>query len=263
MTQAQKLELSAQPPHPALLCSGLSGGYAGEQIISAFSFEFRSGRVYGLLGANGAGKSTLLRLLSAVLPAPAGSIGLDGRSLHSLGSRQRARLLAMVPQSAMPVEGLTVAEALGLARLPYSEQQDPQGSECIAAAAAALGLEQHLSQDCSRLSGGQWRRVLTAQGLAQLGPQGGVLLLDEPGAFLDPPARAQLFRRLQAEARERGRCVLVTLHDLPAAGEHCDELLLLKQGRLLASGSPEAMLQPELLAELYSEAVEAEKREVA
>ncbi len=250
--QAATGNTAVDSPAPALASTQLCGGYGRERVVDSFSFEFLPGRVYGLLGANGAGKSTLLRLLAAILLPVAGEVRLEGRPIGSLSARQRARLLAMVPQMAQPVSSLRVSEALALARLPYSSGPDPSGQQCIDAATRAMGLEELLEQDCDRLSGGQWRRLLTAQGLAQLGSQGGVLLLDEPGAFLDPPARSQLFDRLRREASENSRCIVVTLHDLPAAGEHCDELLLLKAGRLLAHGAPEMMLQPGLLAELYS-----------
>lgn len=232
-----------------LACTALAGGYPRRLVLKDFNFDFQPGRVYGLLGPNGAGKTTLLRLLAGVLSPSGGGIELDGRPLGSFSARGRAQRVALVPQLTPGQFPLSVREMVALGRYPY-----PTGSsdsQAVNSAMSALALDELAGRACDELSGGEWRRVLVAQGLAQLDSSGGVLLLDEPSAYLDPPARRLLFACLRDAANRAGRCVVVSLHDVAGAEQHCDELLLLRGGELLAHGPAAGLLSEALLARLY------------
>jgi len=234
-------------------------------IVDQLSAEVPGGAFAALLGPNGAGKTTLLNGLSGFLPPAAGEVRLNGTLLSTLTPRQRARLVALVPQVSRQDLPLTVREAVALARYPHMRPSfSPAGiiNGTVATALKSLGLAELAERRVSALSGGELRRMLLAQGLVQETP---LLLLDEPTAFLDPPARRMIMDEMRRVARERQLTVLAALHDIDLAREFADYILLIKDGRLLAAGEPSAILTPDNLAGLYGcdprwlEAVEVQR----
>jgi len=234
-----------------LILKNLAVGYAQKPIVRGVSARFQPGQLACILGANGAGKTTLLRALAGYLPLAAGSIELGNLELSRLTPRQRARNIAAVPQVAQDLLPLTVRQAVAMARYPFlTSRMQLNGADgtAIDAALAAMNLEKLASSQCSKLSGGEWRRVLIAQGLAQ---ETAVLLLDEPTAFLDPPAQRHILAHVRRLALERDLIVLAVLHDFNLAREYAAQVLLLRAGELLASGAPATTLNQTLLAQLY------------
>lgn len=234
-----------------LQVTGLTAGYGKTPVLSGFSATCQAGCITALLGSNGAGKTTLLRAMVGCLHIQAGTILLGDLDLVALSSRERARHVALVPQVSPDILSLRVAEAVGLARYPQRNGRFTNGgsdNSAVQSALAAVELEAYAGRRCSELSGGEWRRVLVAQGLAQE-PQ--VLLLDEPTTFLDPPARRRMLHMLRELASERQLIVLTVLHDLELAKEYAAQALLLRDGKLLAAGTPDTALTSERLGELY------------
>ncbi|MBN2082252.1 ABC transporter ATP-binding protein [bacterium] len=234
-----------------LIISDLSIPVGHELIVDRFSARVPGGAFAALLGPNGAGKTTLLGGLSGYLPIAAGEVTLNGTLLATLTPRQRARQVALVPQVSRQDLPLTVREAVALARYPHMRANfSPAGiiNGTVAAALESLGLSELAERRVGSLSGGELRRMLLAQGLVQETP---LLLLDEPTAFLDPPARRMIMDEMRRVARERELTVLAALHDIDLAREFADYILLIKDGRLLAGGEPAAILTPDNLAGLY------------
>jgi iron complex transport system ATP-binding protein len=238
-----------------LILSNVGAGYGARGVVHGVGLTLRSGGLTAILGPNGAGKTTLLRALTGFLPLSSGSISwrsADGHSidLSRLTQRERARYLAYVPQLADEAVSLSVREALQIAARAGGGADRALGAR-VDAALEALDLTALSEARCAALSGGQWRRVLLAQGLAQVTP---VLLLDEPTAFLDPPGRFDLLELLQRLARERDLCIVSVLHDPQLAARFAAQAVTLKAGRVFQAGSPAAVIVPDILAALYDSA---------
>ena len=237
--------------HGELLVYNLTTGYGARDVLREIDASFPSGQITCLLGSNGAGKTTLLRALAGYLPVRSGTIRFDGMDVTQLIPRSRARYIACVPQVGQDAVPLSVREAVGLARFPHLTHRlsgNGGDEQVISAALETMELTALAGRPCSRLSGGEWRRVLIAQGLAQATP---VLLLDEPTAFLDPPARRWILHRIRELAVKRNLTVVMVLHDLDLAAEYAAEVHLMRSGRIIATGTPADVLTTGRLTELY------------
>ena len=236
-------------PQAAVEVVDISRWYGNVVAVNGISFALEPG-VTGLLGPNGAGKTTLLRLLSGSLVPREGEIRLDDRVLGELGDRERARALAVVPQSESSPFPVTVREMVGMGRYAHLGPWESVGTRDRAVvdealercAVAALAVRQ-----LDELSGGERQRARIARALAQEAP---VLLLDEPTAGLDLRYRMELFHLLQ-ELRADGLALLVVTHDLNLAARFADRLLLLDRGRERAGGAPRDVLSRETLEDVY------------
>ncbi|HEY8491423.1 MAG TPA: heme ABC transporter ATP-binding protein [Dehalococcoidia bacterium] len=240
---------------PVLAARGLRAGYGGREVLRGLDLSLSPGEVLGVVGPNGSGKSTLVRVLSGVLRPRAGTVLLMGRDLRAFSARELARTVAVVPQAASLPEGFTALQIVLMGRTPYLGLLASEGPEDLAAARRAMEQTDVLrlaDRPVQRLSGGERQRVVAARALAQEAP---VLLLDEPTAHLDVGHQTALFDLVHRLARERRLAVLAVVHDLTLAGQYCDRLLLLKDGRALAGGPPEQVLTPERVTEAYGVAV--------
>ncbi|EZH80564.1 MAG: heme ABC transporter ATP-binding protein [Pseudomonas sp.] len=220
-------------------------------VLSDIDLQLRPGEVLGVLGPNGAGKSTLLAALTGELPASTGQVTLDQRALDDWSGPERARRLAVLPQSSSLNFAFRVEEVVAMGRLPHDSGRvrDAQVvQEALHAADAA-----HLTgRSYLELSGGERQRVHLARVLAQLWPggDGQILLLDEPTSMLDPLHQHTCLQAVRHLA-ESGAAVLVILHDLNLAARYCDRLLLLEQGRAHALGTPAEVLRAEPLQAVF------------
>ena len=201
----------------------------GELAIEAVSFELQGGSLTALVGPNGAGKSTLLQAIAGQLPLESGSIQLDGRPLTLPLAR---RQLALMPQRgeiawAFPI---TVRELVGLGRLVAARP----GCCDVEAALQRVGLAALAKRRLDQLSGGQQQRALLARTLVQPAQ---VLLLDEPCAAIDPPARTALLQ-VMGQLRDAGLTLLVSSHDWGHDLDAYDRVLVLDR-QLLADGTPQ------------------------
>lgn len=212
-------------------------------VLAGVDVKLEPGEVLGVLGPNGAGKSTLVGAMSGELPVSAGEVLLQHKPLCDWSGPERARRLAVLPQSSTLSFAFRVDEVVGLGRLPHDSGFEADRAIVLAALHAADA--QHLAQrSYLSLSGGEQQRVHLARVLAQLWPgrTGQVLLLDEPTAMLDPLHQHSILHAIRQFA-ELGGAVLVILHDLNLAARYCDRLLLLADGRVRLSGTPEQVLQ--------------------
>lgn len=237
---------------PILQTRGLRAGYGEDEILHGLDLSLTSGEMVALLGPNGSGKSTLLRVLAGLLAPSAGQVLLDGRDLHSYDSRQRARLVGLVPQYATIPFAFSVLDIVAMGRHPYLGLLESPGTKDFDVINAALartdctGLRDRL---VTELSGGELQRVIIARALTQ---EPRVLLLDEPTAHLDLRHQLDIARLLLQLNAEEGLTVLWVSHDLNLASEFCPRLLLLRNGSLVADGTPEEVVTAQTLREVYS-----------
>ncbi|WP_330333967.1 ABC transporter ATP-binding protein [Streptomyces sp. NBC_00536] len=219
----------------------------GHTLLHGVDLAARPGETVGVVGPNGSGKTTLLRCVHGTLRPTAGRVVLDGVDAASLGVKQRARRIAVVPQDASGTFGLTVREVVAMGRSPHKrfwEQDGPGDARRVAAALETVGAGELAERRFDELSGGERQRALVARALVQ---DTGLLALDEPTNHLD--IRYQL--DILGLVRGLSATALLVLHDLNLAATFCDRLYVLKAGRAVASGTPEEVLTEELLAEVY------------
>ncbi|MFD1611763.1 ABC transporter ATP-binding protein [Sphingomonas tabacisoli] len=220
------------------------------KVLDGVSAELRSGRVTALLGPNGAGKSSLLRAILALIPADGGCATLDGTDITELDPRIRARRLGYLPQSAELAWNIPARSVVELGRAPHRSPfsgMTAADHDAVELAMALTDTTTFADRLTGELSGGERARVLLARVLAG---EPDWLLADEPLSSLDPAHQVDMLERLHGFA-QGGRGVIVVLHDLGHAARIADDVLLLKEGRLLAAGAAETVLQPELLEQAY------------
>ncbi|QEE60319.1 ABC transporter ATP-binding protein [Salinibacterium sp. dk2585] len=225
--------------------SGVSVSIDGRPVLRDIRASAPGGLVTGVLGPNGAGKSTLLRVIGGIMAPDAGTVAIDGTDLAALPRRERARRIALLEQNATPSTDLTAREVVQLGRIPHRRGLlSPTDSPSVDAALEAAGVTDIADRHWHTLSGGQQQRVQVARALAQ---EPGVLLLDEPTNHLDVHAQLSLLRQV----RGLGVTAVMALHDLTLAAAHCDRILLLDDGCLVAAGTPAEVLQPATISTVY------------
>lgn len=213
------------------------------RVLDDVSATLRPGRVTAILGANGSGKTSLVRALAGLLPGP---VHLDGKRVDSMDPRERARTIGYLPQDGAVHWDVTVENLVALGRLPHRAPfagLSAQDEAVIAQAMAATDTQELSGRLVAELSGGERARVLLARVLAG---QPRWLLADEPLASLDPVHQLGLLDRLRDLAGE-GMGVVIVLHDLIQAARGADDVLLLRQGRLVAFAPVAQALSPEHL----------------
>lgn len=220
-------------------------------VLDAVSARIEEGRFVGLVGPNGAGKSTLLRAIGAVLKPESGAVLLDDENVHALSSRAASRRVATVPQDTSLSFDFDVRDVVAMGRTPYRSrfrsETDTAGEAAIAEALSRTETEAFADRSISAVSGGERQRVVLARALAQDTP---ILLLDEPTASLDINHQIRTLELVRELANE-GKTVIAAIHDLNLAAHYCDELVLLSEGRVLDSGSPENVLTERNLRDAF------------
>ncbi|RJK96540.1 ABC transporter ATP-binding protein [Vallicoccus soli] len=210
-------------------------------MSTALSAAALRGTLTAVLGPNGSGKSTLLRTLAGLQPALGGRALLDGEDLLALPGPERARRVGVVLTERVEPGLLTARDVAALGRtphLPWGARLRPQDDEAVGWALDAVGAAGLAGRRFAELSDGERQRVLTARALAQ---EPGLLLLDEPTAFLDVPARVSLLALLRRLAAERDLVVVLSTHDLELALRLADRVWLVGADGALREGSPEAL----------------------
>lgn len=234
----------------SLSLRGIEVALGGRPVLRGVDLEVAPGEVVALVGPNGAGKTTLVRVASRVLAPDAGEARFDGRPLAAWTRRALSRAIAVVPQDTGTPFPFRAGELVVMGRAPHQPLMGFDRSDDVGEAQRALdrmGIAHLADRSVFELSGGERQLVAFARALAQ-DPQ--LLLLDEPTAFLDLRHRVRVLSVIR-ELAARGRAALVVSHDLNLATRTCDRLVVLRDGLIAASGSPEAVMTAELLADVY------------
>ncbi len=220
-------------------------------VVKAVSCTVGSGGWLALIGPNGAGKSTLIRAVAGLV-GYAGTIRLDAVDVQAMKARERAKVLAYVPQEPVLPPDLTVAEYVLLGRTPHLGYLATPGRydrERADAAMDRLDVTRLAGRRLARLSGGERQRAVLARALAS---EPRVLLLDEPTSMLDVGHEQQVLDLVDRLRTDSGLTVVSTLHDLTIAGQYADTLVLLDGGRVVAAGRPQAVLTKDLIESVYA-----------
>lgn len=229
---------------------GLDFGYNGFRLeVEALSFP--AGKITAIIGPNGAGKTTLLKCLAGLLPTRRRTVFYDSQDIASLKEQAKAKIISYVPQEHSLAFNYSVLEFVVMGRAAHLSLFSLPSARDLEIARRSLdyvGLPSFASRTLSELSSGERRLVLIARSLAQETP---VLLLDEPTTFLDLRHGLEILELVQRLAKERGKTIILTLHDINQAAHFADNLVLLKEGQVVASGCPGEVLSEELIEKVY------------
>lgn len=233
---------------PLLVAAGMHVLRGARTVVEGFELSAAPGFVYALTGPNGAGKSSALKALAGLLPS-SGQLQVAGRPLQSLSPRERAKLLAYVPQQSLLQSGISVREVVLQGRYAHDPVWPHKHKHAVAIEQAmretdVLALAE---RPWNQLSGGEQRRVLLARALATEAP---VILLDEPTTSLDVAHALQLLLVLR-ELAKQGRCIVAVLHDLDQVARYADHSVLLQHGKSVAAGPTAEVITTENIRAVY------------
>ena len=247
-----------------LQAANLRFGYTSALVVDDVSIDVGRRALVGVLGPNGSGKTTLLRLLAGTLRPQSGRVTLDGADLTRIPRAAVARRLAVVPQETQLAFEYTALEIALMGRYAHLRAFEVEGPADLASANAALdatGTRELGARPFNTLSGGEKQRVVIASALAQLdqgeGPTakgqgpGRLLFLDEPTASLDLHYQVEMANVIRRLHDEQDISIVLSTHDLHFAAAVCEDVILLRRGRVLARGATADVLTPAALAELY------------
>ncbi len=221
-----------------------------KKLLDDVSFKIEKGKLVGLIGPNGAGKSTLLKSLLGLHDLSSGHIEFQGKPLHHTPIAKRGRHISYVAQGNICHWPMSVAKVIEMGRLPHQRlfrQQSAKDRQAIENALDTFDVTHLKDRLVSTLSGGERARVMLARAFAG---QPDVLLADEPTADLDPGHQLQVMNVLQAQAR-KGCSIVIVLHDLNLASRYCDDLYLLQNAKVLATGPVSDVITPPQMARAY------------
>ena len=247
----------SESPH-VLEAEGLEFAYAGgEPVLRGVDLATPAERFVCVLGPNGSGKTTLLRCLLGQLAPSRGSIHLDGRPLGAYSPRELARQMAYVPQFPRSAFSFTVRQIVLMGRYPRMGSLGIAGAQDREVARLAMEMTDALrfaDRTLEELSGGEAQCVMIARALAQ---QPSVTLLDEPTSHLDIRNQLSIYRMMRRLADDWKMAVVCVSHDVNLAARFADRLVLMRDGRVAASGSPAEVVRPEVLSEVYGVEIES------
>ena len=233
-----------------LTVRGLQVDLASKNIVSNIDLEVSVGQWTCIIGPNGAGKSSLLKALAGIIPST-GEVLIDGTNMRDLSQRDRACWIAYVAQEPVMPTGMRVFDYVLLGRTAHLKMlatESPKDLEITHYVISELDLVEFIDRDIATLSGGERQRVAIARALTQASP---IILLDEPTTALDVGYQQEVLELIDKLRNEKKIAVISTMHDLTVSGLYPDRLLLLAQGRVVASGSAESVLTPENIAQHY------------
>ena len=231
--------------------SGLDVGYGDTVVVESVDIEGLRGQIICLMGPNGAGKSTILRTLSGLLAPVSGTVYIGKDDIRKMDRPTRAKELAVVLTERLSPGLTTVYEIVSMGRYPYTNfwgKLSPQDHAIIRESLKNVGAESLADRNYDSLSDGEKQKVMIARALAQQ-PQ--LIILDEPTSHLDIKHKIEVISILNSLCRSRQITVILALHDIDLAIKSCQTVILVKDGRILASGRPEAVVGEDTIQTLY------------
>ncbi|GHH46810.1 ABC transporter ATP-binding protein [Streptomyces candidus] len=241
----------ATGPVTRLRAASLSLGYEDRTVVHELDLAIPDGRVTVIVGPNACGKSTTLRALGRLLKPKGGAVLLDGAELARIPTKKIAQSIGLLPQTPVAPEAITVADLVSRGRQPHQawwKQWSADDERAVTAAMERTDVAALAERPVDALSGGQRQRVWIAMALAQ---ETDLLLLDEPTTYLDISHQVEVLDLVRQLNREQGRTVVVVLHDLNQAARYADHLVAMKEGLVVAEGTPDEVVTAELVREVF------------
>ncbi len=235
---------------PAIEAKDVEFGYTSEPLFDGLSVAVEAGEFVGLVGPNGSGKTTFLNLLTRALKPSRGTILVEGENIESYSARSLARKIAVVPQESSFIFPFSVSEIVLMGRAPHldSIMESEEDFEIAMEAMRMTEVDHLAARRVTNLSGGEKQGVLIARALAQ---RPGILLLDEPTAFLDIKHQVDIYDILTRLNEERGMTIVAVSHDLNLAAHYCRRVLVFRRGELMFDGPPEEAITTETVRDVY------------
>jgi iron complex transport system ATP-binding protein len=230
-------------------------GYFGHEVLKDISFNVERKDFFGIIGKNGAGKSTLLKILSKLLDSYKGDVFIDNKNLKSFKSKDLAKILSFLPQYLDIDMPFNVLDFIMFGRLPYMnifKFPSRNDRKIVEKIMAFLNITNLSKRKITELSGGEKQKVLIAQVLAQ---ETDIIIFDEPTSHLDIGSQNNILKLLRKLNEKHNKTIILTIHDLNAAGEFCSKLLLLENGSICKYGVPEEVLNCKDIQRIYDTSV--------
>ncbi|MBV6684363.1 ABC transporter ATP-binding protein [Bacillus sp. JRC01] len=229
----------------------LTLAYGERTIIDQMDLDIPKGEITVFIGGNGCGKSTLLRSIARLLKPKEGSVLLDGESISRLSTKEVARKMAILPQTPVSPEGLTVLQLVKQGRYPHQswlKQWSRKDEEIVEDALRATGMEEFRDRKVDELSGGQRQRAWIALTLAQ---DTDIILLDEPTTYLDMTHQIEILDLLFELNEREGRTIVMVLHDINLACRYAHNIVAIRAREVYAQGKPEDVISCELVKNVF------------
>ncbi|HNX09596.1 MAG TPA: ABC transporter ATP-binding protein [Methanothrix sp.] len=241
-----------------LIVKDLQFGYNSRTILNGISLELRPKEMLGVIGPNGSGKSTLIQCIDGLLRPETGSILLDGKELKDISRKELARKVGYVPQTtSRSFFPSTVIDTVLMGKRPHlgwrSSNKDVKN---VIQVLRLIGIEDLAMRDINELSGGQQQKVLIARALAQ---EPAMLLLDEPTSNLDIKHQLEVVEIIREKVMEKSISAIMAVHDLNLAAKYTDRIVMMKDGKVFATGTPESVLTTENIRAVYGVVAEVIK----
>ncbi|MDD4278639.1 MAG: ABC transporter ATP-binding protein [Candidatus Sumerlaeales bacterium] len=220
-------------------------------VIDSVCHTFDDGMIHVIVGSNGSGKSTLLKLLTGILTPTSGTIRIDNSIMTKVYSKHLARMISYVPQKVNQLFPYTVMDMVMMGRSPYLKPLslffNEHDHECASHALTQLGIEHLKDEVYSNISGGEQQLTLIARAIAQDTKH---IVLDEPTAFVDLKYQQVIMKVLQ-KYKLKKKCIIIVMHDIGLALDWADQMVFLKQGRILAAGKSSDVVNNDALSACF------------
>ncbi|WP_292368061.1 ABC transporter ATP-binding protein [Methanoregula sp. UBA64] len=224
--------------------------YDSHEVLRDFCLDIGDGRIVSIVGPNGSGKSTLIKCIDRLLVPSSGEILVDRSDVMKMSRIELAQNIAYVPQNSLRVFPNSVFDVVLMGRRPYlGWRGGTRDEQVVWEMLQLLGLEDLAMSSFTELSGGQQQKVLIARALAQ---ETGVILLDEPTSNLDIWHQIDVMDLLRNLVKQRDLTAIVAIHDLNMAARYSDTIVMMKKGKIVATGTPDTVMTAENLETVYS-----------
>lgn len=229
----------------------LNLSYNGYCAVKNLSFSVLKGEIVSIIGPNAAGKSTVLKSIAGLVKADSGTIEVDGKNIFSLTPKELSKKVSILLQTNILPQDLTVKELVYFGRYPYKKYLEAfncEDSQIVEEVLKLTNMETSAEKKLNELSGGEKQRAWISLSLAQKTP---LLLLDEPTTHLDPGHQFEFLNLVTELNKKIGLTVIMVLHDLNQAAKYSRRIIVLKDGKLFASGTPAEILTEDNIKKLY------------